>query len=155
MEHLKLLKEFVLFYELSEQELEKIASKITEKTYADGEVICRQGELGCSLYLLKQGTVVVKLPLYRYKYDNKYEVVANLSKGMFFGELSFFDGKKYSSDVYANSKVELLELNRTDFDSIIFANPKKGYNIQEKIIKNLVRTIREINERYSLNVVLR
>lgn len=155
MEHLKLLKEFVLFNKLGAQELEKIASKITEKTYADGEFICRQGEKGGSLYLIKQGAVMISLPLDKYRDHNKYEVVASLGKGMFFGELSFFDGNQYSSDVYAKGEVVLLELNRADFDNIITADPEKGYDIQNKIILNLVHTIREMNKKYSLNALLR
>jgi CRP-like cAMP-binding protein len=155
MKNLNLLKEFVLFNKLGAQELEKIASRITEKTYADGEFICRRGEKGCSLYLIKHGTVMITLPLDRYSYNNKYEVIASLGKGMFFGELSFFDGKQYSSDVYAKDKVVLLELNRADFDNIITADLEKGYDIQNKIILNLVHSIREMNKKYSLNALLR
>ena len=155
MEKLALLKEFKLFDKLSEQELEKIASGLKEKIYADGDVICQRGAPGGSLYLIKRGTAIVVLSLTRYAYEKKYDVVANLREGMFFGELSFFDGKEYSADVYAKGKVNLLELKKADFDNIIAANPESGYDIQNKIILNLVSNIREMNKRYSLNALMR
>ena len=153
MEQLALLKQFSLFNKLSDQELEKIASRLTEKAYADKEMVCRRGEPGGVLYLIRQGVVSVILPLYRY--DKKCQVVSKLGEGMFFGELSFLDGKEYSADIYAEGEVKLLELKRSDYEEVIVANPEKGYDIQNKIILNLIRIIREMNRRYSLNVFLR
>ncbi len=153
MERLDILKKLPLFDDLSEQELKNIASRMTEKTCADGEVICRRGDPGGNLYLIKQGTAEVTLPLYRY--EKKQPVISNLSEGMFFGEISFFDGKKSSADVCARGEMKLLELKKTDYDDIIAADPERGYNIQNKIILNLIRTIRKMNEKYSSSAFIR
>lgn len=152
MEQFSILKEFPLFNKLSEEELENVASRITEKAFDDGEVICRKGEAGESLYLIKQGEVAVTLPLYRY--DKKHNVISILTEGMFLGELSFFDGKECSADVHAKGNVKLLELKRTDYDALINEDPEKGYDIQNKVILNLIRTIRKMNEKFSFNAFL-
>ncbi len=73
---------------------------------------------------------------------------------MFIGELSFFDGKAYSADVHTKGEVKLLELKRTDYDEIIAEDPERGYDIQNKVILNLIRTIRKMNEKFSFNAFL-
>ncbi len=152
MDQIALLKEFTLFNRLSDQELEKFVSRLTEKTYADGTPICKRGEPGGCLYLIKQGSVEVVLPLYRY--ESKSKIVSNISSGMFFGELSFWDGKECSADVYAKGEVQLLELKKTDYDDIINTDHEYGYNIQSKILLVLASRIRKMNENYSLNVYM-
>ena len=152
MDQLKLLKKFTLFKKLDDHELEKFALAITEKTFADGEIICRQGEPGSCLYLIKQGSVEITLPLYRYA--KKSHIVSDLDKGMFFGEFSFWDDMKCSADVYAKGEVTLLILKKTDYDDIISADPECGYKIQEKIILALARITRRMDEMYSHNVYM-
>ncbi len=152
MEELAIIKQFPLFKKLSDHELGKIASKVTEKTFAEGGVIYRRGEPGGNLYLIKHGMVQVILPLYRH---DKSQVVSVIGEGKYFGELSFFDGKECSADVQANSDVTLLELKRSDYDDLIAADPEIGYDIQNKIILNLILTIRKMNAKFSFNVFLR
>lgn len=149
MEQVAILKKFPLFKNLTSQELEKIANGIEVKEVADGATICQRGTPGGSLYLIKKGKVEVILPLYRY--EEKQHVVSILSDGMFFGELSFFDGKKCSSDVRAKGNVTLLELKRSIYDEIIESDPDRGYDIQNKIILTLIHTIKKMNEKYSYN----
>ncbi|MBI5555475.1 MAG: cyclic nucleotide-binding domain-containing protein [Elusimicrobia bacterium] len=150
MEQLDILKLFPLFNKLTEQELKIIASKLIEQTYAEGVFICQQGEPGGHLYLIKQGEVEICLPLQ--KYEEKCHIVTILNEGMFFGELSFFDGKEYSANVRAKGEVNLLELKKTDFEKILADEPETAYNIQNKIILNLIDTLRKMNEMYSFNV---
>jgi CRP-like cAMP-binding protein len=145
-----ILREFPLFKGLNEAKLSIIADRIIEKSYNDGKMICSRGDKGQNLFLIKAGSVYVTLPLYRY--DKKVQTVSLLTEGMFFGELSFFDGKKYSADVTAKGTTDLLVLNRADFDQIIEADPESGYEIQQHIILSLIGIIRKMNTRYSRNV---
>ncbi len=150
MAKIAMLREFPLLKGLSEIELNKIADRLAVKAYHDGDVICRRGDKGRNLYLIKAGRVCVTLPLHRY--DKEVQTVSILSEGMFFGELSFFDGKEYSADVTAKGATNLLVLNRADFDQIIEADPESGYEIQRHIILSLISIIRKMNVRYSRNV---
>jgi CRP-like cAMP-binding protein len=152
MAKIALLKEFPLFKGLNETELNKITDYLVEKHYGDGDVICHRGVKGTSLYLIKEGQVCVTLPLYRY--DRECQTVSILSKGMFFGELSFFDGREYSADVTARGDTNLLVFHRRDYDKIIEDDPQSGYEIQHKIILSLIGIIRKMNARYSRNVFL-
>lgn len=150
MEQLESLKKFKLFNKLNDQDLEKFASRLTEETFADGEIICQRGKPGDSLYLIKQGSVEITLPLYRY--EEKSHIVSDLDKGMFFGELTFWDNKECSADVHAKGEVKLLKLKKSDYDDIITSDPECGYKIQHKIILTLSNMIRSTDDKYSHNV---
>jgi CRP-like cAMP-binding protein len=152
MTKVDILQEFPLLSGLSEAELNKIADQVVEKHYNEGDNICHRGDKGTNLYLIKDGQVCVTLPLYRY--DQELQTVSMLTKGMFFGELSFFDGKEYAAEVSAKGETTTLVLNREDYDNIIEDDPESGYEIQQKIILSLIGIIRKMNIRYSRNVFL-
>ncbi len=152
MTEIAMLKEIPLLKGLSEAELNKLADHIEEKHYNEGDTICRRGVKGTNLYLIKDGQACVTLPLYRY--DREFQTVSILTKGMFFGELSFFDGENCSAEVAAKGDTTLLVLNRGDYDKTIEDDPESGYEIQHKIILSLIGIIRKMNVRYSRNVFL-
>ncbi|MBI5788018.1 MAG: cyclic nucleotide-binding domain-containing protein [Candidatus Schekmanbacteria bacterium] len=152
MEQTAILRKFPLFDKLNNKELEQIAGRLTEQNFKDGEKICLRGKPGGNLYLIGQGTAAITLPLYHY--DQKQEVVSYFGSGMFFGELSFFDGKPCSADVNAKGEVKLFVLSKDSYDTLILEDPETGYDIQNKIILNLIRTIKKMNDKYSYNAFI-
>ena len=120
MVDLELIRKFPLFKELDDSELEKFAGCFAEKRYSEGVVICPHGTKGEELYLIKQGSVSIELPLHRY--DSSYQSVSVLTEGMWFGELSFFDGQERSADVVAKGDVQLFVLKKRNYDKIIKQN---------------------------------
>ncbi|MBI5788017.1 MAG: cyclic nucleotide-binding domain-containing protein [Candidatus Schekmanbacteria bacterium] len=143
----ELLKSFSLFREMDNDQLNEFTGYIQERNYAEGAFICCKGDPGGDLFLIKNGTVSVSLPLYRY--DSQYKTIAELGRGNFFGELSFFDGQERSADIQASSDVELLVLSRRDYDQIVKTDFHQGCLVQQKIIAALVGIIRQMNETYS------
>jgi cGMP-dependent protein kinase len=51
------LKNIELFKDLKEEELQKIASKLTEKVYPPNAVILREGAAGDTMFFIKEGLV--------------------------------------------------------------------------------------------------
>jgi CRP-like cAMP-binding protein len=152
MVDIELVKKFPLFKELDEGEAERFASCFYEKHYPAEAVICPQGGKGDELYLIKKGSVSIELPLHRY--DSGCQAVSVLTAGMYFGELSFFDGKERSADVVAREDVQLLVLKKEDYDRLIKDNLREGCRIQQKIISSLIKIVREMNEAYSNSIFL-
>ncbi len=142
-----LLRNFSLFKDLDEEQLQKFVPYIKEKHFPPESLVCSQGDKGDEIFFVKEGKAAVVLPLHRF--DSKYKTVSEIAKGNFFGELSFFDGEERSAYVQANGDLELLTLSRRDFDKVIKDNIKEGCRIQSKIISGLVGIIREMNETYS------
>jgi hypothetical protein len=55
--HIKsLLQNVEIFKELKDHEFSKLADAMQEEAYEEGDVICRQGDVGSSFFIIKQGT---------------------------------------------------------------------------------------------------
>lgn len=107
---LPLLRPVPIFRGLSRGALLEVARKSVEVTYPRDAVVIREGDPGDSLGVIVKGTVEVR------KGDR---VVAELTTGDFFGELSLIDGEPRSADVVATDDVTLLKLTATNFDPLL------------------------------------
>jgi CRP-like cAMP-binding protein len=57
MARIEFLRRVKLLQNLSNEQISKLAGALASQTYADGATILRQGELGETFYLIKEGTV--------------------------------------------------------------------------------------------------
>jgi len=99
-----------IFRGLSKGALLAVARKSVEVTYRRDTVVIREGDPGDTLCVIVTGTVEVR------KED---VVIAELTVGDYFGELSLIDGEPRSADVVAVEDVELLTLSASDFNSLL------------------------------------
>jgi CRP-like cAMP-binding protein len=58
-----------------------------EREYQDGEVICREGDSGCDMFVIRSGAVRITKTSQHGQVD-----LALLEKGNFFGEMSLLEG---------------------------------------------------------------
>lgn len=106
------------------------------KSYADSEVIVRQGELGNCMYVIQQGQAEVLLSK-----GDKQVCVAVLGEGDFFGEMALFDQEVRSATVRARGEVRALTLEKRNFLRRIHEDPSLAFRMLEK----MSRRIRELN----------
>jgi CRP-like cAMP-binding protein len=104
------LRPVPIFRGLSKAALLQVARKSVEVSYPVGAVVVRQGDPGDSLCIIVSGTVEVR---------HNDRVVAVLSRGDFFGEISLIDGKPRTASVVAVDDVVVLTLRAADFDSLL------------------------------------
>lgn len=105
-----------IFSSLSAEERAALAAGSRPRLYAAGELIVRQGEAGHSMFLVSSGEVVVIL-------DPGEQVVARLSSGGFFGEMSLLTGLPRTATVRAGGDSELIELTMEAFRRFVLSNP--------------------------------
>lgn len=144
---LRQLRKYVLFRELSDDELTVLGQAAKEESYEADEVIFNYGEKGGTLYLINTGMVEITIPIMRF--DSKEERVSVLKEGDCFGELSFFDGKEHSARATALRHAEILAIRKEDYDRIIKENPEVGLEVQSKVLAKIINIVREMNTRYS------
>lgn len=144
---LRQLRKYVLFRELSDEELRVLSKAAKEQTYEADEIIFNYGERGGTLYLVNKGLVEITIPIMRY--DSKEERVSVLKEGDCFGELSLFDGKDHSARATALQHTELLVIHKDDYDRIIKENLDVGFEVQSKILSKIINIVRDMNTRYS------
>jgi len=129
---LPVLRTVSIFRGLSKATLFEVARRSTEVSYPAGTIVVRQGDPGDALCIVAEGTVEVQ---------RDDHVVAQLTAGKYFGEISLIDGEPRSATVVAVEDVVLLELSSSDFDSLL-AVP----HVARLVLKNLARLFREAQD---------
>jgi CRP-like cAMP-binding protein len=96
-----------------------LAAQVSRLPYARGESIVREGEAGDSFYLIERGTVAVTIGTG----DGSTRLLNRMAAGDYFGEMSLLTGEPRSATVLAESDVAVLEIERSDFEQVLAANP--------------------------------
>ncbi|MEQ8790806.1 MAG: cyclic nucleotide-binding and patatin-like phospholipase domain-containing protein [Pirellulaceae bacterium] len=114
-----------LLHGLDDAQVEAILDHARSLHFPSGQVVCREGEAGESMYLIASGRV--KVSVLR---DTGQEVTLNfLGRGNHFGELAMLIGAPRSATVTAVLDTELLELTRDDFHRLMTSVPHFAANL--------------------------
>lgn len=131
----KALSRIEIFQPLSREELSSIASNLREQIFAAGEVLVRQGEEGDTFYIIRDGKVAVSVT----DQEGRSTVVAHLTKGAFFGEMSLLTGEKRTATITAEVDARVLALSKAIFAEVLETN----IQIAEALAKVLEKRQRE------------
>jgi CRP/FNR family transcriptional regulator len=134
-----LLGRVPLFSELSDQDLEQIASVAVPRSYPRGVRVFHEGDHSDACYIVRSGDLRVT----REHPDGRAIALATMGPGDIFGELAMLDGEARSASVEALSECELLALPATDVRRLLQASSE----ITVKLVVALTRRLREANER--------
>ncbi|MBF0180583.1 MAG: protein kinase [Magnetococcales bacterium] len=111
------------FMEIPKEDLERIASLFSRKSFHAGEWIIRQGEMGHSMFVIYDG--VVKIVLYDAK--GKTKMTAMLGPSQLVGEMALLTRAPRSASVMAETDLEVLELQGTDLFSLLHTHPSLAH----------------------------
>jgi CRP-like cAMP-binding protein len=106
------------------------------KSWADGEVIVRQGEVGNSMFVVQAGEVEVL----RETEDGEVRL-AILGAGDFFGEMSIFEHEVRSATVRARGEARVLTVDKRTLLKRIKEDPFLAVSI----LQTMSNRLREIN----------
>ena len=109
------LRAMPVFAPLPEACLGKIIPLLQLRQVNNGTDIIQQGDVGEFLYVITKGEVSVL----REGGQIREEVLATLSEGECFGEMSLISGKPTSATIRAKSPVTLLQISKDDFDQLL------------------------------------
>lgn len=111
-----------------------------EKTFGDGEIIIKEGDMGNSFFQLLEGTVGVYAN-YGSDEEVKYGVI---EAGQYFGEMAVIESYPRSSTVIAEGSVRVIEIPDTEMDNYLTEYPDKII----AIMKHLGNRIKNMTESY-------
>jgi CRP/FNR family cyclic AMP-dependent transcriptional regulator len=129
MKLLATLRRVPIFRGLSKSTLLDVARRTGQETYPSGATVVREGEPGDTLCIIVDGTVEVR---------TGGRVVAQMTTGDFFGEISLFDGEPRSATVVAVEDVALLTLASPDFEELL-----KIHYVARNALESLAQRVRE------------
>lgn len=99
---------------LQDEEREHLAARLTHAVYGEGEVILCAGEAGDSLYLVRSGSVAVRIGV-----DGLEREVATLKEGEFFGEMGLMTGEPRRATVVAKTDAACYVIDRALFAEVL------------------------------------
>jgi SulP family sulfate permease len=112
------LREIGVFRELDEQAVDDLTGVVQTRSLPAGTKIFAIGESGDQIFFVRSGRVHILLPLE----GGKRHHLATISRGEFFGEMSFLDQRVRSAEAEAATNTELLVLGRHSFDEVARRN---------------------------------
>lgn len=129
MTRLRALRRVPIFRGLTKATLLDVARKTGKETYPSGATVVREGDPGDALCIIVEGSVEVR---------TGGRVVAQMTAGDFFGEISLFDGEPRSATVVAVDDVVLLTLKSSDFEALL-----KIHYVARTALESLAKRVRE------------
>ena len=126
-----LLRRSHLLQGMTDRTLEAIADLTSERTFASGQVIVREGDVGDTFFVITSGSAVV---------EQKGSRLRELSSGDFFGEISLIDGQPRTATITASEEVAALTLEREDFQQLIADHP----SVRLELLMALTERLRKI-----------
>ena len=85
-----------------------LANNLIQQIYNQGEYICRDGEIGNCMFIIKEGEVDVM---------KGKKVIRTLKKGENFGQKALLEGDRRTMDVVAKTKCKLYSISSSFFES--------------------------------------
>jgi len=130
VEKILFLKSAPVFEHVSGEDLAALARVADAETYAPGQPVFREGELGDALFVIVKGKIVI---------SSGGERLADLGPGEAFGEMAVLDEVPRSASATAGDETEVLRIGSEEFYEILH----EQVEIAEGVIRMLTRRLRD------------
>jgi CRP/FNR family cyclic AMP-dependent transcriptional regulator len=134
---LQLLKNVVLFKDLSMRDLAMVDSLMHNRSYLAEEVIFDEGEEGQGLFVVLSGRVKITLPA------NVDTVLIELGPGAFFGEVALLDQSVRTAQARAIEDTKIVALFRAEFYSLLETHSSIASRISFQLARVLAARLRQ------------
>jgi CRP-like cAMP-binding protein len=137
------LPSIAVFGGLAPATLERVIGMLGEHHFETGAEVCRQGEAGRAMFLVRRGEVMVC----RDMEDGRRLKMVRMGEGEFFGEMTLIDIQKRSATVVVEKPALLFSLGNRDLYRL-FQDDVPGYvMILQNLCRELSRRLRVTNQR--------
>jgi signal transduction histidine kinase len=109
-----------VFPGLTDERASEVLAHVHETTYPSGTILCREGALEDTFYLIVEGQVAITKWLEFAKEDR---FLRYSEPGDFFGEMALINAAPRAATVRTTQMTTVLEMNRDDFMKIISSSP--------------------------------
>jgi CRP-like cAMP-binding protein len=102
------------------------------KTYGDGEIITRQGDIGECMFVIQKGRVQVFV-----ERDGVETPLRIANEGEFMGEMAIFDREVRSATIRAVGEARLLTIDKKNFLKRIHSDPSLAFRLVQMMSKRV------------------
>lgn len=125
-----------VFESLSEDDINELNEVAHRREYAHDTVICEEGKLETTFYVIESGTVCVTQ---RTNAEGE-RMLGVMRDGEFFGEMALLDSAPRAATVRTMTSCVLIEISKNVFESILRRNPSVALTLLRGITDNLRAT---------------
>lgn len=141
------LRRIKILASMTDEQLERFAQFMEVEKVPQWAVIVKQGDHGDSMYFILEGELRVRINVM-----GKETILATLTVGEFFGDISLFDQGPRSADVVANTDSLLVKISAAAFDQLSREAPETATPFLRAMGRTLTARIRADNKRYGDSV---
>jgi CRP-like cAMP-binding protein len=148
-----ILKENILFTDLSFKQLKFVTKIVHQRKYRTGEAVFRQGEVGVGMYIIASGHVNITKEETRSDNSSNENgiIITKLIPGDFFGELSLVEENgRRSATATAGEETSLIGFFKPDLLEILERRPGVGVKITLRLGEVVGRRLKETTNRLSM-----
>jgi len=136
------LIEYPIYRDFEAEDIEVLSGLCEDKSYSDKETIVKEGDPGDAMFIIKKGSVKI------YKETkNRRKLIALISEGEFFGEMTLIDSSPRSATVVANGPAELVRFSTRAFNEIKTNYSKTGFKVVGVLLKFMSHRIRRTTKK--------
>jgi CRP-like cAMP-binding protein len=125
---IELIRGVPLFAEADDRFLERLAGEFMERTYAAGQTIAEEGEVGRTFVVIERGEVTVTV---------RGQEVGRLGPGEAFGEMALIDKSARSATVKADTEVHGYQLPVWSFRPFVESHPEMAWALLEALAQRV------------------
>ena len=133
--HFATLKKVNIFEQCEAGLLEELVLKLRSQVFSPGDYVCKKGDIGKEMYIIKSGKLDVV--------DDNQNVLATLSDGSYFGEISILNlgglGNRRTATVRSVGYSELFCLSKQDLLDALIEYPEAKAILQENARRLLIK----------------
>lgn len=120
------LRSVPMFASLTQDFIDVLRNNVELVRYTKGDVICRQGDIADSFYLVRLGFVKVSEP-----HPGGELVLAYLGRGSYFGEIGLLGEGRRTATCTALDHVELVRIHAAEFHQMVEQFPDVRRNLEK------------------------
>jgi CRP-like cAMP-binding protein len=117
-----------LFSGVKPKELKKLAKRMQERSFNEGETITKEGETGLGFFVIQDGNATV---------SRNGEIVRNLGPGDFFGEIALIDKGPRSATVIATTDLLCRGMTAWEFKPFVEEHPEVAWALLQTLVGRL------------------
>ena len=138
-EEVELLRNIQMFSKIEPSKLKLLAFTSERLTFQKDQVVCRQGEIGDSMYIIVDGTVdvIVDTP------DGNL-TVAHFGKNDFFGEIAILCDVPRTATIKATSELTTLKIAKDLFYRLATEFPQMAIEVARDLAQRLQQTTNDL-----------
>ena len=143
MDDVSFCKKISIFSDLTDQEIRKIMGIMKEVRFPQESSIIQEGEVGVSMYVIRDGSVEVSktlaMKIGNEGFEEKEKILQRLSAHDHdvFGEVVLLEDNIRTASVTAITDCTLWRIEKNDFQKLTDEDPRLGF----KVIKNIARLV--------------